>query len=87
MRKLDLTGDSDALIVKGLIAIAFMIFAPLPLERIAATDAQKIFAELGLKEHLTCRTAQRARLHGGLHQGRCGGGSGADAGMICVSPR
>jgi cysteine desulfuration protein SufE len=48
-----LQGDSDALIVKGLIAIAFMIFEPLSLAEIESTDAQAIFAKLGLKDHLT----------------------------------
>jgi cysteine desulfuration protein SufE len=48
-----LQGDSDALIVKGLIAIAFMIFTPLTFREIAAVDAQAIFAKLGLKDHLT----------------------------------
>ena len=51
--RLAMVGDSDALIVKGLIAVAFMIFAPLPLADIARVDAQAIFAELGLKDHLT----------------------------------
>jgi cysteine desulfuration protein SufE len=51
--KLALQGDSDALIVKGLIAIAFMIFAPLSFNEIEQVDAQNIFAKLGLKEHLT----------------------------------
>jgi cysteine desulfuration protein SufE len=50
---LSLVGDSDALIVKGLIAIAFMIFEPLPAQDYAATDANAIFDQLGLKEHLT----------------------------------
>jgi cysteine desulfuration protein SufE len=50
---LALVGDSDALIVKGLIAVAFMIFAPLPLAEIPKVDAARIFAELGLKDHLT----------------------------------
>ena len=50
---LDLSGDSDALIVKGLIAIAFMIFAPRPVSEIPSIDAAAIFAELGLKDHLT----------------------------------
>jgi cysteine desulfuration protein SufE len=48
-----LQGDSDALIVKGLIAIAFMMFAPLTLDEIAKVDAGAIFAKLGLKDHLT----------------------------------
>jgi cysteine desulfuration protein SufE len=51
--KLHLQGDSDALIVKGLIAIAFLIFEPLGLAEISSVDAQAIFAKLGLKDHLT----------------------------------
>ncbi|MBK8770915.1 MAG: SufE family protein [Rhizobiales bacterium] len=50
---LDLVGDSDALIVKGLIAIAFLIFAPRPVTEIPDVDAAAIFADLGLREHLT----------------------------------
>jgi cysteine desulfuration protein SufE len=52
-RKLALLGDSDALIVKGLIAVAFAIFAPLGLEDIVKHDAVAVFRELGLSEHLT----------------------------------
>ena len=51
--RLVLTGDSDALIVKGLIAVAFAIFAPLTAREIIATDAVRIFRDLGLSEHLT----------------------------------
>ena len=51
--KLTLQGDSDALIVKGLIAIAFMIYEPLTVDQIVDLDAVPLFAELGLKEHLT----------------------------------
>jgi cysteine desulfuration protein SufE len=47
------TGDSDALIVKGLIAIAFIIFSGKTPEQILAQDAAAIFSRLGLKEHLT----------------------------------
>ena len=50
---LKLQGDSDALIVKGLIAIAFMIFEPLTLSEIEAVDTPSIFSKLGLKDHLT----------------------------------
>ncbi len=50
---LNFTGDSDALIVKGLIAIAFMIFSGKTAEQILAQDAGAIFAKLGLKDHLT----------------------------------
>ena len=52
-RTLELHGDSDALIVKGLIAIAFLIFAPLTLTEIENCDASVIFKKLGLQEHLT----------------------------------
>lgn len=50
---LTFTGDSDALIVKGLIAITFMIFSGKTPEEILALDANAIFAKLGLKDHLT----------------------------------
>lgn len=52
-RKLELIGDSDALIVKGLIAIVFMLFAPMRVSEIVASDATAVFAKLGLKDHLT----------------------------------
>jgi cysteine desulfuration protein SufE len=50
---IDFMGDSDALIVKGLIAIAFMMFSGKTPEEIMAVDAQAVFERLGLKEHLT----------------------------------
>ncbi len=50
---LTFTGDSDALIVKGLIAITFLIFSGKTPEQILTLDAHAIFAKLGLKDHLT----------------------------------
>lgn len=50
---LHFTGDSDALIVKGLIAIAFMIFSDRTASDILDRDAEPVFASLGLREHLT----------------------------------
>ena len=50
---LTFSGDSDALIVKGLIAIAFMIYSGKPAREIIATDAAPILAQLGLRDHLT----------------------------------
>ena len=50
---LKFTGDSDALIVKGLIAIIFMMFSGKTPEQILAQDAGAFFARLGLKDHLT----------------------------------
>lgn len=46
-------GDSDAHIVRGLIAILFAMYQGKSAEEILSTDAQALFAELGLKEHLT----------------------------------
>src|SRR5690349_12935672 len=50
---LSFQGDSDAHIVRGLIAILFAIYADKTADQILAVDAQAAFAELGLKEHLT----------------------------------
>ena len=46
-------GTSDAMIVQGLIAVLFAIYEDKSLDEILSTDAQAIFAGLGLKEHLT----------------------------------
>lgn len=52
-KRLKLIGDSDALIVKGLIAVVFMMFAPLTANEIVTYNALGQFEKLGLKEHLT----------------------------------
>lgn len=52
---LDIRGDSDALIVKGLVALVIAIFGARPVSEIRETDAQGIFAEIGLKDHLTAQ--------------------------------
>jgi cysteine desulfuration protein SufE len=51
--RMAMRGTSDAHIVQGLIAVLFAIYAGKTLDEIRATDAEAIFAELGLKEHLT----------------------------------
>ena len=50
---LELQGDSDAHIVRGLIAVLFALFDGKTAEDILRIDAPAVFAELGLKEHLT----------------------------------
>jgi cysteine desulfuration protein SufE len=50
---LEFDGDSDAHIVRGLIAILFAIFSGRQAGDILATDAGAIFERLGLREHLT----------------------------------
>jgi cysteine desulfuration protein SufE len=47
------TGDSDAHIVKGLIAILLATYSGRPASEILATDAIALFERLGLREHLT----------------------------------
>jgi cysteine desulfuration protein SufE len=50
---LQFQGDSDAHIVRGLIAVLFALFDGKTAEDILRMDAPAVFAELGLKEHLT----------------------------------
>lgn len=44
-------GDSDAAIVKGLVAILLALYSSTPIIR--ADDAKTLFTELGLQEHLS----------------------------------
>ena len=46
-------GDSDAHIVRGLIAILLALYNDRTPQEILSTDAVAIFDELGLREHLT----------------------------------
>ena len=50
---LTFTGDSDAHIVRGLIAILFEAYSGRRASQILALDALDIFRKLGLHEHLT----------------------------------
>jgi len=50
---LSFVGDSDAHIVRGLIAILFVIYSGKHAREILATDAVALFERLGLREHLT----------------------------------
>jgi cysteine desulfuration protein SufE len=52
-RRVVFHGDSDAHIVKGLVAITLALFSGRTPDEIIATDAEATFAELGLGEHLT----------------------------------
>jgi len=46
-------GDSDAHIVRGLIAILFALYSGKSAREIVDTDAAAVFEQLGLKENLT----------------------------------
>lgn len=46
-------GESDAMIVRGLVAILIALYSGRPADEIAGIDAIQIFDELHLREHLT----------------------------------
>ncbi len=50
---LEIRGDSDAHIVRGLVAILLDLYAEKSIADIAAFDAEAAFEKLGLGEHLT----------------------------------
>lgn len=50
---LELRGDSDAHIVKGLIALLFKLYAGLTPQQIVALDVKSAFERLGLENHIT----------------------------------
>jgi cysteine desulfuration protein SufE len=51
--RLSFEGDSDAHIVRGLIAIVFALYSGKPAKEILDTDAEALFGKLGLRENLT----------------------------------
>jgi cysteine desulfuration protein SufE len=50
---LEFVGDSDAHIVRGLIAVLLALYSGKPARDILSTDAIATFETLGLREHLT----------------------------------
>jgi cysteine desulfuration protein SufE len=50
---LSFEGDSDAHIVRGLVAILFALYSGKPAKEILETDAGVVFDRLGLRENLT----------------------------------
>ncbi|MVS97599.1 SufE family protein [Devosia marina] len=46
-------GESDAMIVQGLVAVLLALYSDRAASEIAETDAIALFDELGLREHLT----------------------------------
>jgi cysteine desulfuration protein SufE len=57
----DFRGDSDAHIVRGLVALTLALFSGKPARTILETDHAKVFAELGLSEHLTPQRSNGVR--------------------------
>lgn len=50
---IEIRAQSDAMIVRGLIAVLLMVFSGRTPQEILATDAKGIFARLGLDRHLS----------------------------------
>lgn len=59
--RLHFRGDSDAHIVRGLVALALSIFSGRTAEDILATDAFAIYEKLGLAAHLTPQRSNGVR--------------------------
>ena len=59
--RFDFQGDSDALIVRGLIAILHALYAGVPVAGIAAIDAPQELGRLGLQDHLSAQRSNGLR--------------------------
>ena len=59
--KFDFQGDSDAMIVRGLIAILHALYAGLPLADVVAVDAPSELGRLGLNDHLSSQRSNGLR--------------------------
>ena len=59
--KLDVAGDSDAHIVRGLVALLVALYRGKSPGEVAAHDAVAVFKELGLSEHLTPQRSNGVR--------------------------
>ena len=56
-----LRGDSDAHIVRGLVALIIALYSGKPASTVLETDAASIFNDLGLSEHLTPQRSNGVR--------------------------
>jgi cysteine desulfuration protein SufE len=59
--RFDFQGDSDAMIVRGLIAILHKLYSGLTLAQVRATDAPAELARLGLNDHLSSQRSNGLR--------------------------
>ena len=59
--RFDFQGDSDAMIVRGLIAILHRLYAGLTLPEVLAVDAPTELARLGLTDHLSSQRSNGLR--------------------------
>ncbi len=59
--RFDFQGDSDAMIVRGLIAVLHALYAGVPVDQVAGVDAPAELARLGLNEHLSSQRSNGLR--------------------------
>lgn len=59
--RFDFQGESDAMIVRGLIAILHALYSGLPVGAVAGVDAPAELARLGLDEHLSSQRSNGLR--------------------------
>ena len=59
--KFRFVGDSDAMIVRGLIAVVSALFSDLPLREVLKVDAAAEMARLGLDQHLSSQRSNGLR--------------------------
>lgn len=57
----DFLGDSDAMIVRGLIAVLHALYAGRPVSEVARVDAAAALGRLGLTEHLSAQRSNGVR--------------------------
>lgn len=57
----DFQGESDAMIVRGLIAILHALYSGVPVGQVGRIDAQAELARLGLDEHLSSQRSNGLR--------------------------
>lgn len=59
--RFDFQGDSDAMIVRGLVAILHALYAGLPVAEVARVDAVAELGRLGLNDHLSAQRSNGLR--------------------------
>ncbi|MBL9059356.1 MAG: SufE family protein [Mangrovicoccus sp.] len=59
--RFDFQGESDAMIVRGLIAVLHALYSGLPVRDVVAVDAAAELARLGLNDHLSAQRSNGLR--------------------------
>lgn len=59
--RFDFQGDSDALIVRGLVAVLHALYSGVPVGEVLAIDAPAELARLGLNDHLSAQRSNGLR--------------------------